>query len=169
MESPIVTVSPSTPTDTPTTVQPLTSTQPSIDPMPKDTILVATLITQGSSPLDFNWCDENEILMFGFECTSGTWDDHCGCRRSLVGIKTHKGTTTFMVQKSPHTVKGLLRLLSNSLIDAGWYTSGSPEATRHARTILYRIREIANQFPSGTILERRDNHFIVRQKAADTY
>ena len=130
-------------------------------------ILTATSQTQGTSPLDFHWCNEGEILAFGFECDGGTWDDHCGCRRSLCGIKTHKASTTFMVKDSPFSPGELQTLFATSLVHAGWYRSVSEETVRHAEELVDEVRQIADHFPTGSILERRDNSFLQRRLSVE--
>jgi hypothetical protein len=35
------------------------------------------------------------------ECGRGTIDDHCGCRRSMVGLVSHRATTTIKVIERP--------------------------------------------------------------------
>jgi hypothetical protein len=125
-------------------------------------ILTATNLTQGASPLDFNWCKEGEVLIFGFECTGGSWDDGCGCRRSLAGIKSHKACTTFLVTESPLTPTELETLIATALVQEGWHKPVDKAALRSAHELLYDVLQVAAHYPVGTILERHERQFFKR-------
>jgi hypothetical protein len=60
-------------------------------------VLVATEETQGRRPNDFCFTEEGELVLFGSECSRETIDGPCGCRRSLVGVRSGMATTTVRV------------------------------------------------------------------------
>ena len=60
-------------------------------------ILVATKEGQGQRKNDFCWAEEGEVVKFPSECDRETVDGRCGCRRSMSGANSLKGTKTMKV------------------------------------------------------------------------
>ena len=77
-------------------------------------VLVGTKDTQGKRKNDFSFTDEGELVTFGTECDREAVDGHCGCKRSLVGMKTRKGTTTFKVVEKKISKVNYLQALKES-------------------------------------------------------
>ena len=81
-------------------------------------VLIATKETQGRRKSDFSHTTDGELVTFGFECDRdrNNIDGGCGCRRTMVGIKSGRGTTTFMVSELDITRDELIKRLSASHI-----------------------------------------------------
>jgi len=60
-------------------------------------LFTATRLAQGQRDNDFCWAEEEELVRFPFECDGERVDGQCGCRRSMAGILSQKGTTTIKV------------------------------------------------------------------------
>ncbi len=127
-------------------------------------VLVATEETQGQRKTDFCWTEEGELVCFGSECTDETIDGECGCRRSLCGVRTGKGTTTFrVVEREELSPGGLVALLAANLVAGRWYDSretARPAAAEDAS----RLEALATAYPEGTILEKRGERFRERRR-----
>ena len=125
-------------------------------------VLVATKETQGNRKNDFCWCDEGELVRHGTECSREKIDGRCGCRRSLVGMKTSKASTTMKVVERNITQAQLEDELTNSLKRDGWITS----LTKNDKLIIKRdaqeLSNIANFFPVNSVIERRGKRFKIR-------
>ena len=121
-------------------------------------ILVSTKEKQGNRKNDFCFTDDREYVKFGMECDRETLDGHCGCKRSMVGVKTLKATTTFKVAEENITMMEYIKILSDSDKKAGWNSQIS-EVMKDAEE-LYRIASI---FKLGTILEKRGTKIGVRK------
>lgn len=123
-------------------------------------ILVATKETQGQRENDFFWTKENEVLMDSFECERDkTPDGSCGCKRSLVGVETKKGTTTFRVAESVLMKTEVIELFMKSFEEAFPSVNLSQEAEDSANYIL----EIAEKFEVEEILEKRGRKIQKRE------
>lgn len=85
--------------------------------------LVSTEETQGQRANDFCFVPEGEQVHTAFACSSGSTDDHCGCRRSLGGVDACRGTTTMKVAEAPIDV--VLAGLRRAYINEGWYIPGA--------------------------------------------
>jgi hypothetical protein len=124
-------------------------------------VLVATSRTQGDRVGDFNWCVEGELVWVAMVCAADQRDPDggCGCGRAFAGLNSHRATTTAMVKD----LKGFSRAdyteaLRSSLAQQGW----PPEiAVSEAGNLL----ELANFWPSGTVVERRLADIMVRAPA----
>ncbi len=121
-------------------------------------IFVATEETQGRRSNDFCFVPEGEIVTFGFECDADdNIDGNCGCRRSMVGIKCHKATTTFKVADVRLTKKGYVRMIQTSLNERGF--GQVIDAKKEAEELL----RLASHFPVGAVVEKRGSVFRVRK------
>ncbi len=116
-------------------------------------ILVATEETQGQRESDFFWTDPGEIVCFTHECDRDRDDPDgpCGCRRSMSGVKTKKGTSTVKVVELDVTQEGLADMIGDSR---------RPMDESQAKKLL----ELAARYEVGTILEKRGDVFRVRER-----
>lgn len=127
-------------------------------------LLVATKETQGKRKNDFCFCDEGEIVIFPvFECDRERIDGDCGCRRSMVGTKSRKATTTMKVIDSITTCAELENIIRQSLDNGGWLKLMDEKEiqkwiTRDAKSLV----ELAASFNIGDIIEKRGNKFRAR-------
>ena len=121
-------------------------------------LIVATKEKQGVRENDFHHTNEGEIVYFGFECDCETVDGPCGCKRSLVGIDSHKASTTFKVVEKNITETELNKMLKDSLAKAGWDVKDS--AVESDARMLIRL---AKRFLIGTVLERRGEVVLIRK------
>lgn len=129
-------------------------------------ILVATKATQNFRSNDFSWANNDEIVHFGSECDGGSIDGKCGCRRSMTGIDSRKGTTTMRVIDSDISMAQLAYRISNSMISAGYYEkSEASDAFNDAKKEAAELVRIASCFPVDSIIEKRGNKFAQRKYA----
>lgn len=118
-------------------------------------ILVATKRTQGQRDNDFCFCEEGEPVRRGTLCSTGFADDDCGCRRSLVGVRSSKATTTAVVEERGCSVEELAADIDAALDREGWFR-GEPGLRRSAALAeARRMGEIAARFPAGAVIEYR--------------
>jgi len=120
-------------------------------------ILVATIKTQGTRKNDFCFVPEAEPVMFGFECDNEPIDGRCGCRRSMVGLSCHKGTTTVAVVDGAMDRAAFVAALVKSIRRSGF--NPAPSAVG---SMADELTTIASRFEAGTVLERRGDAFRAR-------
>jgi len=119
-------------------------------------VLVATKKTQKQRENDFTFVPENELLYFGFQCSGEKVDGACGCRRSLVGVKCLKATTTMKVVESKLDEEGLAEAIHRAWKKGGFTDSLEDGRTRgRARRMAKELVGIAKKHRVGTVLERR--------------
>jgi hypothetical protein len=84
-------------------------------------------------------------------------DGPCGCRRSLVGFRTHHAATTFEVADLPLTMDELCSLVRASLEEAGWLgcIDEVEVADQWVADIAWELVQAGARFAVGTVLERR--------------
>lgn len=124
-------------------------------------VLIATSKTQGFRANDFSHTEEGELVGFGaLECDREQVDGHCGCRRSLVGLRSGKATTTFKVAEMECDLSAEI---SRSLINNGWGGVGEDEIAKIAKDDAKGIQHIASGFAVGTVLERRGETYKNRK------
>jgi hypothetical protein len=113
-------------------------------------LLVATTETQGQRNSDFCYVPEGELLIFAFECANdrGNVDGGCGCVRSMDGIDSKTGTTTFRVAEAPITAAELKAKL------AAHYPSIKLSDEMLVGEVLSLV-ELARPYEVGVILEKR--------------
>jgi len=125
-------------------------------------VLVSTTLTQGQRKSDFCFADVDELLRFTNECDAdkNNIDGRCGCRRSLTGMTTAKGTTTFVVKEVKMTQDEFIERYRQSLKDAGEELNAVLEAfiIENAKELV----RIAHLLPTGAIVEKRGNKFNTR-------
>jgi hypothetical protein len=117
-------------------------------------LLVATSKSQGKRKNDFNFCNEGEIVTFGFECDRESIDGGCGCSRSMCGVTTRKATTTMTVIKSSMTKEEVENTIYASL-EKGWNLMGKEWCRKTAAKDTNDLLKIASTFKVGDVIEKR--------------
>lgn len=119
-------------------------------------VLVSTKKTHGQRENDFCFVPEGELVYFGSECTNEKTDGRCGCKRSLVGVKCLKGTTTLMVVNMDATEDDLAEAIHRSWVKGGWSESlRDGRARGRAKRMAKKLVAVASRFRAGSVLERR--------------
>jgi hypothetical protein len=120
-------------------------------------LLVATLRTQGDREDDFARCEPGELVMPPVHACDEPVDGPCGCRRSLVGVRSHEPTTTVEVADLPLTLDEVCEQVRRSLTTAGWLgcVDDTEVADRWVADIAWELVQAGARFPAGTVLERR--------------
>jgi hypothetical protein len=119
-------------------------------------VLVATRDGQGLKRGDFCNAEPGELVRFGSECDGEAIDGKCGCRRSLVGVKTARGTTTMAVVDQPIDMASYTKAIAAGLRSAGWAALGG-DTLRWAEQDASELARIAAAFPVGAVVQRRGN------------
>jgi hypothetical protein len=132
-------------------------------------VFVATKRGQGQRKSDFFWCKEGELLIFGTECDTDANDPNpdggCGCGRSLVGIETLKGTTTFTVEERDMTPEQFEEAYVEGQRAGGWPVHDKQYAAA-VRSDAKEVLRVAKTFPVGVVLEKRKDVIQVRREPA---
>jgi len=118
-------------------------------------VLVATALTQGERPGDYNWCIEGELVWVQEPCASDRRDPDgpCGCGRGFAGMSSHRPTTTCRVAEIPDfSREDMIVALEASLRDGGWPTEWAVE-------LADGMLELASLWPEGTVIDRRIDDF----------
>lgn len=114
-------------------------------------ILVATGHTQGTSPSDYHYCVEGELVWIQDPCDR----EECGCARGFAGAASHRATTTAMVVESAMSRDDVVLAFRTSLADGGW-----PRAW--AEDVADDNLVIACQLPVGSIIVRNHDELFLR-------
>ncbi|WP_326546877.1 hypothetical protein QGN32_01230 [Mycolicibacterium sp. ND9-15] len=124
-------------------------------------ILVATALTQGTHPGDYNHCVEGELVWVQEPCDRDIRDSRmpCGCGRGFAGAASHRATTTARVVESPLTREELVTAFQTSLQDGGW-------PAEWAEDVVEDNIFAASQFPVGTVVGRNLELLISRPQHA---
>lgn len=127
-------------------------------------LLVATTRTQGDRADDFSWAEPGELVMPPFHACDEPVDGPCGCRRSLVGMRTTRPTTTIEVADVTLTLDQLCDTVRASLDGAGWLrcVDDVDVAERWVADIAWELVQAGARFPVGTVLERRGRALLRR-------
>lgn len=126
-------------------------------------LLVATKETQGRRKDDFCGVPEGEIVMFGSTCDNEDVDGHCGCKRSMRGVKCLAGTTTMKVVEIGMPAGELESIIKDALEKGGWTkVAGEKAIDEMAKENADELRKVAANFKVGEIVERREDHFCSR-------
>lgn len=126
-------------------------------------LLTATKELQGQRKNDFNHATEGELVKFGSECDCESVDGVCGCKRSLVGLVSHKATTTFKVLDVDISHSELERQIEVSLATGGWAKlMDEKELAEMVRTDAKDLMNLGEHFKEGTIIEKRGSKFQSR-------
>jgi hypothetical protein len=128
-------------------------------------VFVATKKTQGQRPNDFCWCQEGELVTFStMVCDGEEVDGHCGCRRSMSGLVSHKATTTVKVTMLEGGLPALQEAIRTFFTEAGWAgLMKSEELQEIIQTDAEELIRIAAAFPLGSVVEIRGEEFITRK------
>ena len=113
-------------------------------------VLVATNRTQGLRSNDFHHCVEGELVWIGLVCADDSKDPDggCGCGRAFAGMNSHRATTTARVTELDLDFAHYAEALRSSLKAQGW-------PTREAIPMAGELADLADDFPTGAVLERR--------------
>ena len=130
-------------------------------------VLTATRETQGWRDNDFFCTVEGELVMFPpIECDCGSIDDGCGCHRAMVGLASHRATTTMkVVERGDLDLETYSVLIADSLHDQGYVTDElmqKREVRKWVRNITNELIDLAGRCPVGTVLERRGRVVALR-------
>lgn len=129
----------------------------------KINVLVATKLTQGQRKNDFFWATEGELVRFHSECDGESINGHCGCRRSMSGLKSLKATTTMQVAEMDMDEKEYEIKIAQSL-KASWGKSLSPqELNTWAHRDAVELLRMGKFWPVGTVVEKRGNTYKARR------
>ena len=120
-------------------------------------ILVATSLTQGTTPSDYHYCIDGELVWMQEPCDRDLRDPTmpCGCGRGFAGAASHRATTTAMVVVTKMTRDEVVLAFKTSLADGGW-------PTEWAEAVADDNLEIAEQLPAGTIIVRELEKYFLR-------
>lgn len=122
-------------------------------------ILVATGRTQGHRASDFNFAPEGEIVLLDDEHDGEDVDGECGCQRSLVGIESGVGTTTFKVVETNLGRDEFLETVRKAREEYEEMGVGVGNVSAEADFLL----ELAARFPVGSVVERRGDVYQTRE------
>lgn len=120
-------------------------------------VFVSTKLSQGFRKNDFSFAAEDELVMFASECDGEKVDGKCGCRRSMTGFWSRKGTTTFRVSVYSGTREAYVKEFMSSLKGSGW-TFPDEDIVAMADELL----DLAAKFNVGSLLEKRGNFIFPR-------
>ena len=119
-------------------------------------IIVSTNETQGQRSGDFNFVPDGEVVVVSdCDCLHAG----CDCIRSMVGIKSGKGTTTMKVVESAITLEEYRCLIGQANQGYGELGVDNEIFNEQADALL----EMAKQFPPGAVIERDGEDFRQRQ------
>jgi hypothetical protein len=120
-------------------------------------VLVATALTQGSSPDDYHFCIEGELVWLQEPCDRDKTnpDGPCGCGRGFAGAASHRATTTAMVVESAMTRDDVVLAFQTSLPDGGWPVEWTDE-------VADQNLDIGAKLPVGTIIVRKLEDYFLR-------
>ena len=125
-------------------------------------VFVATKQGQGIRKNDFFYTNEGELVLFGTECDCESVDGSCGCKRSMIGMKTAKAATTFKVADLPIDQEGYFSQIRSHLKNGGWLKYLNESDVKNSGRELLRL---AAQFPLDAVLEKRGRTILVRVRA----
>jgi hypothetical protein len=133
-------------------------------------VLTATCESQGARENDFCFTIEGELLCFpAIECDCGSIDDGCGCHRAMVGLSSHRPTTTMKVSERRDLDHGSYHsLISDGYQKQGYLTDElltDPEVRAWLRDVTESLMRLANHWPPGSVLERRGDMIYLRSRA----
>lgn len=119
-------------------------------------IIVATKEMQGRRAGDFNFAEEGEIVIVS-DC------DHlhegCGCERSMIGVRSGKGTTTMMIVEADITRGQFIERIRAANEDYAELGLGDEVFAAEADALL----KLASEFSAGAVIERDGEDFHERE------
>lgn len=128
-------------------------------------VLTATHDLNGNHPGDYDHCVEGELVYIQEPCATDRRDPDgpCGCGRGFAGMNSHRATTTARVVESSLSGRDLREALRSSLAAGGWldpaYVS-KQDAAAIVTDYLALMCAVAGQFPVGSVIRRRNDHFV---------
>lgn len=130
-------------------------------------VLVATHETQGWRANDSCWAIEGElVLLVPSECSRGSVDDECGCRRAFAGAVSHRATTTMkVVERTDLDGAAYFVLIADALESQGYVNERllrDQAVRRWIAELCEDLIRMAAAYPPGTVLERRGD--VVRSR-----
>jgi hypothetical protein len=132
-------------------------------------LMTVTKETQGWRTSDFCHGEEGEIAIFGFECDSDKddVDGRCGCRRSMGGMKSQKGSTTMEIKEIDITPKQLRERIQEYLVETKWAgLLTAKELKEYVADYQKDLMRIGEYFPEGAIVEKRGDDFRNRKEGS---
>ena len=127
-------------------------------------VLVSTKETQGHRKSDFCNCEDGELVVFPTECDGEEIDGPCECRRAMVGTNSRLATTTIKVVHCDLTEREFVEKVAECMRVSGWAEFVPEEKFANVcRDEAGQVKQIANAFPEGTVLERRGELFRARR------
>lgn len=84
-------------------------------------VLVATSLAQGTSPRDYHYCIDGELVWIQVPCDRDVHDREgpCGCGRAFARASSHRATTTATVVDTEMTRDDVVLAFQTSLSDSG--------------------------------------------------
>lgn len=127
-------------------------------------LLVSTAETQGRRNNDFCFLPEGELVTYSvIECSGEKPDGACGCKRSMSGLVSRKGTTTLRVIEVSITQKQFAERVYHSMKAGGWVSlMGEKNARKFAKLSTSILVQAIKKIPVGSTLERRGDRFQPR-------
>ena len=124
-------------------------------------VFVSTKDKRGDRGDDFSWTNDGELVTLpALMCDNGC---QCGCSRSMSGMVSHKGTTTFKVVELPMTPREYGEAFLESMIRAGWFKREDEKMTKMSRQESKENLRLAGMFPVGLVLEKTPDKIVVRK------
>ena len=129
-------------------------------------VLVATHRTNGDAPRDYNFRVEGELVYMQGPCASDLRDPDgpCGCGRGFAGMSSHRATSTVLVVDTNLSLDEVRAALRSSLEAGGWLDPAmctSEAADAIADEHLQDVRRVAEHFPVGSVVRRRQTKYFV--------
>lgn len=129
-------------------------------------ILVATHLTNGTAPGDYDFCVDGEIVYMQEPCGQDMRDPDgpCGCGRGFAGTNSHHATSTAQVVESDLPPADLREAIRSSLEAGGWLDPSfcTPELEREmVDEIIDDMQRVAAHFPVGSVVRRRIDKYYV--------
>ncbi|GAA3890626.1 hypothetical protein GCM10022381_35680 [Leifsonia kafniensis] len=125
-------------------------------------VLVATGLTQGERPDDFNNCVDGELVWMREACPEGRSKQRkrCVCRRAFLGMSSLKDTTTVLVRDVPGLTRNEFDMALRACFGAaGWCSCCT---TQSVEEFVEEVLLPARLFPEGAVLERRRDGLWLR-------
>jgi len=133
--------------------------------MSKLKVFIACNLTQGQRKSDFCFTNAGELVTFGSECDRdhSNIDGSCGCRRSLIGVASHKATTTFLCVYKKMTRDDFVKAIKKMWVDGGWGKFlDDDELQAMAQEDADEILRVASHCKAGDVCEKRGDVFRIR-------
>lgn len=130
-------------------------------------VLTATREKQGRRNNDFSWTVDGELVFFPpLDCSRGSVDDDCGCRRAMAGMVSHRATTTIkVIDRQDLDPDSYLDLVADGLKSQGYVTDELLRSSEVREWVADTARELmamADFFEEGSVVERRGDTIQVR-------